>query len=91
MSMLLCNNLSFISFKITIIRFSSNILSICSNNKLAHIIVKQTRTKILFKKKILIIRNITIRKIKNIISRIILRRSKITILKSFFFRLLSYN
>ncbi len=81
------NNFSFIFFKITIIRFNSNIFSICnSNNKLAHIIVKSTKTKILIKRIILIIKNITIRKVKNTILRIVLQKNKITISKSSFFR-----
>ncbi len=88
---LLCNNLSFVSFKIIITKFSSSILNICSNNKLAHTTIKSIKTKILIKRIILIIKNITTKKIKNTISRIASRKSKITILKSSFFRFLNYN
>jgi len=52
---------------------------------------KQTRTKILIKRIIIIIRNIIIKKIKNIMLIMKSQRSKITIiLKSFFFRFLNY-
>ena len=85
------NNLSFVLFKITITRFSSSVLNIRNNSKLAHIIIKQTRTKILIKRIILIMRNMTIKKIKNTMSRMTSRKSKITTSKSSFFRLLSYD
>jgi len=87
----LCNDLSFVSFRITIIRFSSSVLNIRSNNKFAHIIIKQTRTRILIKKIILIMRNITIRKIKNTMLKIVSRRSKITTSKSSFFKFSSHD
>jgi hypothetical protein len=85
---LLYINLSFILFKTTTIRFNYNVFS---SNKHALIIEKQTRTRILIKRIIIIIRNITIRKIKNIILIIESQRRKTTTMsKSFFSRFLSY-
>jgi len=82
------NDFSFVLFRITIIRFNYNALN---NNKHALIMKKQTRTKILIKRIIIIIRNIIIKKIKNIMLIMKSQRSKITIiLKSFFFRFLNY-
>ena len=84
----LCSDLSFVLFRTTIIRYNCIVLSICYSNssRLASTITKSTRTKILIRR-IILKRNITIRKIKNTISRKILRKIKIIISKSSFFRL----
>ncbi len=82
------NNLSFVLFKTTIIKFNYDVFN---NNKHAFIMKKQTRTRILIKRIIIIIRNIIIKKIKNTMSIMKSQRSKTTtMLKSFFFRFLSY-
>jgi len=85
------SDLSFVLFRTTIIKSSSDIFSIrSSNNKLAHTIIKQTRTKILIKR-IVLIRNMTIRKIRNTTSRNPASpRNKTTTSKSSFFRSRSY-
>jgi len=86
-----CSDLSSVFFKTTIIRFSFDVFSIRSNNsKLAYIIMKQTKTRILIKR-IVLIRNITIKKIRNTTSRNpISSKSKTTTSKSFFFRSQNY-
>jgi len=86
---LFCNNLFFVFFRTIIIRFSSDILNICNNSKLAHTIVKQTRTKTLIKK-IISSKKITIRKIKNTIQRKTLQKNKTIKSKSSFFKFRSF-
>ena len=82
------NDLSFVLFRTTIIRFNYGALS---NNKHAFIMKKRTRTRILIKRIIIIMRNITTRKMKNTMSIMKSQRSKITTMsKSSFSRSLSY-
>lgn len=82
------NDFSFVLFKTIIIRFNYDVFS---SNKHALIMKKRTRTKILIKRIIIIMRNITTRKIKNTMLIMKLQRNRITtMLKSFFFRFLSY-
>ena len=87
----LCSNFFFVLFRTTIIRYNCIVLSICYSNssRLASIIAKSTRTRILIRR-IILKRNITIRKIKNTISRKMLRKIKIIMSKSSFFRFRSF-
>lgn len=67
------NNFLFVLFKTIIIKINLIVLRNDSNNKLAHIMKKRTRTKNLIKT--LIIRSKTIRKARNTITRTILQKN----------------
>lgn len=67
------NNFLFVLFKTIIIKINLIVLRNDSNNKLAHIMKKRTRTKFLIKT--LIIRSKTIRKARNTITRTILQKN----------------
>jgi len=84
-----CNNFSSIFFKTIIIRFNLIVLSIL--NKLALIIVKRTRTRILIKI-IISIKKIIIQKIRTIILKSLKRKiNSITRLKSSFFKFRNHD